>query len=47
MDLITLIDDAKNIDFLNDENPKKLELGDKLNAKFEKASQNYSNVIEQ
>ena len=30
---------------LDDENPKKLELGDKLNEKFEEASKNYSNVL--
>ena len=30
---------------LDDENPKKLEYGDKLNEKFEEASQNYSNVL--
>jgi len=30
---------------LDDENPKKLELGDKLNDKFEEASKNYSNVL--
>ena len=30
---------------LDDENPKKLELGDKLNSKFEEASENYSNVL--
>ena len=30
---------------LDDENPKKLELGDKLNTKFEEASENYSNVL--
>ena len=30
---------------MDDENPKKLELGDKLNSKFEEASENYSNVL--
>lgn len=30
---------------LDEEDPKKLELGDKLNYKFEEASQNYNNVM--
>ncbi|BBM35306.1 hypothetical protein [Pseudoleptotrichia goodfellowii] len=30
---------------LDEGNPKKLEYGDRLNAKFEEASQNYSNVL--
>lgn len=30
---------------LDDNNPKKLELGDKLNQKFEEASYNYNNVL--
>lgn len=30
---------------LEDEDPKKLDLGDKLNYKFEEASQNYNNVM--
>ena len=30
---------------LDDENPKKLEYGDKLNNKFEEASQNYNNIL--
>jgi hypothetical protein len=30
---------------LDDEDPKKLDLGDKLNIKFEEASQNYNNVL--
>lgn len=30
---------------LEDEDPKKLDLGDKLNNKFEEASQNYNNVM--
>ncbi|MBM7555600.1 hypothetical protein JOC47_000425 [Halanaerobacter jeridensis] len=30
---------------LDDEDPTKLELGDKLNQKFEEASQNYNNVL--
>ena len=30
---------------LDDEDPKKLDLGDKLNYKFEEASQNYNNVM--
>ena len=30
---------------LDDGNPQKMELGDKLNIKFEEASQNYSNVL--
>ena len=30
---------------LEEDNPKKLEYGDKLNMKFEEASQNYSNVL--
>lgn len=30
---------------LDDNNPKKLELGDKLNEKFEEASKNYNNVL--
>lgn len=30
---------------LDEENPKKLELGDRLNEKFEEASKNYSNVL--
>jgi hypothetical protein len=30
---------------LDDEDPSKLELGDKLNIKFEEASQNYNNVL--
>jgi hypothetical protein len=30
---------------LEDEDPKKLDLGDKLNYKFEEASQNYNNVL--
>ncbi len=30
---------------LDDEDPTKLELGDKLNIKFEQASQNYNNVL--
>lgn len=30
---------------LDDDNPKKLELGDRLNMKFEEASQNYSNIL--
>lgn len=30
---------------LEEEDPKKLELGDKLNCKFEEASQNYNNVM--
>ncbi len=32
-------------DELDEEDPKKLELGDKLNYKFEEASQNYNNVM--
>ncbi len=32
-------------DELDDEDPEKLELGDKLNIKFEEASQNYNNVL--
>lgn len=30
---------------LEDDNPKKLEIGDKLNYKFEDASQNYNNIL--
>src|SRR5690554_1716158 len=30
---------------LEDEDPKKLKLGDKLNVKFEEASRNYNNVL--
>lgn len=30
---------------LDDDNPKKLELGDKLNIKFEEASKNYNNIL--
>ncbi len=30
---------------LDDEDPKKLDIGDKLNLKFEEASQNYNNVM--
>lgn len=35
----------KKYESLEEENPKKLELGDKLNIKFEEASKNYNNIL--